>query len=138
MKFPKPWYRPNRGVWYLTIEGTQHNLGPDKEDAIRQYVALTAQPRPKESRRGFCRLRHRRLSRLVPEAPCPDDLRVVSLPAATLQLFGKRPAEHVRAWRGLAGGEVDAGNASHRDSGAQDHARPYAGRGDYVKPRLLG
>ena len=36
----------------------------------------------------------------------------------------KRPAEHVRAWRGLAGGEVGAGNASHRDSGAQDHARP--------------
>jgi hypothetical protein len=90
----------------------------------------------KKGRRGFCRLRHRRLSRLVPEAPCPDDLRVVSLPAATLQLFGKRPAEHVRAWRGLAGGEVDAGNASHRDSGAQDHARPYAGRGDYVRPRL--
>ena len=34
MKFSKPWYRPNRGVWYVTIEGTQHNLGPDKEDAI--------------------------------------------------------------------------------------------------------
>jgi hypothetical protein len=48
MKYPKPWYRPARGVLYVTIEGTQHNLGPDKEDAIRQYVALMAQPRPKK------------------------------------------------------------------------------------------
>lgn len=27
-KYPKPWYRPARGVWYVTIDGKQFNLGP--------------------------------------------------------------------------------------------------------------
>ena len=46
MRFPKPWYRPTRGVWYVTIGGTQYNLGPDREKAIEQYHALMAKPRP--------------------------------------------------------------------------------------------
>jgi len=29
-KFPKPWYRPGRGVWYVTLGGKQHNLGPTR------------------------------------------------------------------------------------------------------------
>ena len=48
MRFPKPWYRPNRGVWYVTIDGTQHNLGPDRDEATRQYHQLMAQPRAKK------------------------------------------------------------------------------------------
>lgn len=48
MKFPKPWYRPKRGVWYVTIDGVQHNLGPDREKAAERYHALMAQPRPKK------------------------------------------------------------------------------------------
>ena len=40
MRFPKPWYRPNRGVWYVTIDGTQHHLGPDRDEATRQYRQL--------------------------------------------------------------------------------------------------
>jgi hypothetical protein len=35
-------------VWYVTIDGTQHNLGPDREEATRQYHQLMAQPRPKK------------------------------------------------------------------------------------------
>ena len=48
MKFPKPWYRPSRGVWYVTIDGVQHNLGPNKEEAARRYHDLMGQPRPKK------------------------------------------------------------------------------------------
>lgn len=39
MQFPKPWYRPSRGVWYVTIDGTQHNLGPDPVKAKERYHA---------------------------------------------------------------------------------------------------
>ena len=27
---PKPWYRKSRNVWYVEIDGKQHNLGPDR------------------------------------------------------------------------------------------------------------
>lgn len=46
MKYPKPWYRTKRGVWYVAIDGTQHNLGADREKAAERYHALMAQPRP--------------------------------------------------------------------------------------------
>ncbi len=46
-KFPKPWYRPSRGVWYVTLYGKQHNLGPDREAAFKTYAELLANP-PKE------------------------------------------------------------------------------------------
>jgi integrase len=39
-KFPKPWYRATRGVWYVTLDGRQFNLGPDKEAAFEQYHQL--------------------------------------------------------------------------------------------------
>jgi integrase len=52
MKFPKPWYRPNRGVWYVTIDGRQHNLGPDREEAARRYHELMARPQPKKVAAG--------------------------------------------------------------------------------------
>ncbi len=48
MRFPKPWYRPTRAAWYVTIDGTQHNLGPDQEKALERYHALMARPRPKK------------------------------------------------------------------------------------------
>ena len=50
-KFPKPWYRPSRGVWYVTLHGKQHNLGPAREAAFRQYGEWIAHPpkvEPKE------------------------------------------------------------------------------------------
>ncbi len=43
-KFPKPWYRPARGLWYVTLDGQQHNLGPDKSAAFEQYKTLLNQP----------------------------------------------------------------------------------------------
>src|SRR5437867_13011776 len=43
-KFPKPWYRPARGLWYVTLNGVQHNLGPDKDAAFAQYRQLLGQP----------------------------------------------------------------------------------------------
>lgn len=48
MRFPKPWYRPSRGVWYVTLDGTQHNLGPDRDEALKRYQALITQPREKK------------------------------------------------------------------------------------------
>ena len=43
-KFPKPWYRPSRGLWYVTNRGKQQNLGPDQEEAFRRYHELMARP----------------------------------------------------------------------------------------------
>ena len=47
-KFPKPWYRPLRGVWYVTLNGKQHNLGPDRATAFEQYAKLLASPEPQQ------------------------------------------------------------------------------------------
>ena len=43
-KFPKPWRRPSRGVWYVTLHGKQHNLGSDETEAFRKYHELMAKP----------------------------------------------------------------------------------------------
>ena len=40
MKFPKPWFRPARGVWYVTLNGRQINLGTDKAVAVETYRQL--------------------------------------------------------------------------------------------------
>ena len=42
---PKPFFKKSRGAWYVEIDGTQHNLGPDKDKAFRRYHQLMAQPR---------------------------------------------------------------------------------------------
>ncbi len=47
-KFPKPWYRPTRGVWYVTLDGKQINLGPDKDQAFDRYKKLLAEPKQRE------------------------------------------------------------------------------------------
>ncbi|MFO0818456.1 MAG: tyrosine-type recombinase/integrase [Pirellulales bacterium] len=49
-KFAKPWFRPARGVWYVTLDGHQHNLGPDKEAAFSLYKQLLSEPKPKARR----------------------------------------------------------------------------------------
>jgi integrase len=43
-KFPKPWFRPTRGLWYVTIDGHQHNLGPNRDEAFRRYHEMMARP----------------------------------------------------------------------------------------------
>jgi len=40
---PKPWFRKGRG-WFVTISGTQHNLGRDKKAAYHEYHRLMHQP----------------------------------------------------------------------------------------------
>ena len=43
--FPKPFFRPARGLWYVQLyRGKQVNLGPDRDAAFRQYGELIARP----------------------------------------------------------------------------------------------
>lgn len=39
---PKPWYRKDRQSWCVTINGTRHNLGPDREQAHQRFHELMA------------------------------------------------------------------------------------------------
>ncbi|MDA0834663.1 MAG: tyrosine-type recombinase/integrase [Planctomycetota bacterium] len=41
---PKPWYRKDRRAWFVTIDGTRHNLGPDKKAAHELFHQLMSQP----------------------------------------------------------------------------------------------
>ncbi len=43
--FPKPFYRKPRKLWYVQIDGKQINLGPDKDEAFRQYHQLMTTPK---------------------------------------------------------------------------------------------
>jgi len=43
--FPKPFFKKARGVWYVEIDRKQINLGPDKDEAFRQYHQLMGKPR---------------------------------------------------------------------------------------------
>ena len=45
--FPKPFFRKSRGLWYVQVNGQQHNLGPDRTRAFEQYHDLMRQPQPK-------------------------------------------------------------------------------------------
>lgn len=40
--YPKPFFRPGRRLWYVQIQGTQINLGPDEAEAFRRYHELMA------------------------------------------------------------------------------------------------
>ncbi len=42
--FPKPFFKKARGLWYVEINRKQVNLGPDREEAFRQYHQLMTQP----------------------------------------------------------------------------------------------
>ena len=46
-RFPKPWFRPFRGIWYVTLDGRQIGLGPNRDEAFKQYHGLMAAGRPK-------------------------------------------------------------------------------------------
>jgi integrase/recombinase XerD len=41
--FPKPFFRPARGLWYVQVDGKQINLGADKTEAFKAYHALMQQ-----------------------------------------------------------------------------------------------
>ncbi|TWT78418.1 site-specific tyrosine recombinase XerC [Posidoniimonas polymericola] len=40
---PKPWYRKERRAWFVTLDGVQHNLGPDQALALSRFAKLLAQ-----------------------------------------------------------------------------------------------
>ena len=44
--FPKPFFREDRGLWYVQLYGKQHNLGRDKDAAFRKYHDLMRAPAP--------------------------------------------------------------------------------------------
>jgi integrase len=44
---PKPFFRPSRRLWYVQIDGKQHNLGPDEHQAFERYHDLMRN-RPRE------------------------------------------------------------------------------------------
>lgn len=46
-KFAKPWFRPQRGVWYVTLDGKQINQGSDRQAAFEEYARLIAAPKEK-------------------------------------------------------------------------------------------
>lgn len=46
---PKPWFRKQTQTWFVTIDGQQHNLGPDKDDAEKQFYKLMAGEKKKVS-----------------------------------------------------------------------------------------
>lgn len=50
--YPKPFFRKSRGLWYVQLDGRQHNLGPDRDAAFKAYRDLMAQPAPKAVVRG--------------------------------------------------------------------------------------
>ncbi len=41
---PKPWYRRDRGAWFVSIDGVRHNLGPDKKAAFVKFHAMLSRP----------------------------------------------------------------------------------------------
>lgn len=43
--YPKPFFRKNRRLWYVQIDGKQHNLGPDRDKAFELYFTMMQQPK---------------------------------------------------------------------------------------------
>jgi hypothetical protein len=41
--FPKPFFRPSRGQWYVQLDGKQFKLGDDKFTAFKFYHSLMQQ-----------------------------------------------------------------------------------------------
>ncbi len=51
-KFPKPYFRKQRGTWAVQIDCRQIGLGPDKDEAFREYhriMAAEAQQQPAQA-----------------------------------------------------------------------------------------
>ena len=48
--FPKPFFRKSRQLWYVELDGKQHNLGPDQEAAFTAYHKLMAAAEARSAR----------------------------------------------------------------------------------------
>ncbi len=42
--FPKPFFRQNRGLWYVQLDGKQVNLGADRDEVFARYHKLMQAP----------------------------------------------------------------------------------------------
>ncbi|HBE68162.1 MAG TPA: hypothetical protein DDW52_08435 [Planctomycetaceae bacterium] len=40
----KPWYRKSKKRWFVEVNGKQVNLGPEREEAFRQFHKLMSEP----------------------------------------------------------------------------------------------
>jgi len=45
-KGPEPFFRADRGLWYVQVRGKQHNLGRDEDEARRQWHNLMSHSDP--------------------------------------------------------------------------------------------
>ena len=46
---PKPWWRKERKAWFVTIDGQQHNLGPNRPKAMQRFHTLMARPKQRRT-----------------------------------------------------------------------------------------
>lgn len=49
---PKPWFWKERQAWYVTIAGTRHRLGEDRQIAHQRFHELMARPAPVKVKAG--------------------------------------------------------------------------------------
>ena len=49
---PRPWYRNDRDAWFVTIDGTRHNLGPERKTAHDLFYQLMAHPQKRVAPSG--------------------------------------------------------------------------------------
>ncbi len=129
-RFPKPFFRTPRKLWYVQIGKKQYNLGPDKEAAFNEYHRLMAAPpvevdatlvvgvldgfltwgKGKRSART-CEFHQWYIQRFVDWLP----------EAATMRAAALRP-HHVQAWIDSLGSVSD----SHRHNAIQSVKRAFS------------
>lgn len=44
-RHPQPWFRSERGQWFVQVNGKQHPLGADRDEAFRRYHVLMGEPK---------------------------------------------------------------------------------------------
>ena len=54
--YPKPFFRPARGCWYVQIDGKQFNLGDNQTAAFKAYHGLMQQRSDRQSIASRCPL----------------------------------------------------------------------------------
>src|SRR5438046_10054391 len=43
---PKPWYRADRGAWFVVFNGKRVKIGPDRDEAFRMFHRLMSGEEP--------------------------------------------------------------------------------------------
>ena len=66
---PKPWWWKPRGCWFVQIAGQRHNLGPNRNEAMRALPRADGPTTPASCRGEFCPGYCRCISGMDAEAP---------------------------------------------------------------------